>query len=496
MANLIQIKRSLNTAAPGSLANGEMAFTANGDVLAIGSNGGIVYIGGKRVPGTLTANQALVANSTSGIDQIKVGNLAFTGTTQTISANGGVGSAGYVLASGATGNVYWLNPATITTSPAGSNTQVEFNDSGAFGASAGFTFDKSANNLSVANSVLTTTVNATSFNTSGTTSNTLGVYPASNTTGTALGSTTQRWIINANTINTSGAATIGTTLSAGNTSVTGFVNATVSVNSALITAANAYVTDLYVTGNTSLGDSTSDRIAINGYISTNAIPSANVTNDLGTSLLRWKNVYSSAVIAGTGSFSGSVTVSGDLVVSGNVTTTNVNSVVISDPLIYLAGNNYTSDLVDIGFAGNYSPDGVQELHTGLFRDASDGVYKLFKGLTQELSGSATVNTADPTFAIATLNAYLQSGGLTSNGTNVTIAANSTLAVGITANTLSLSTALPTTSGGTGLNTFTSGDILVGNSSNLLSKLSVGTDGYVLQVSSGTVTWNTLDGGTF
>ena len=39
MANLIQIKRSLNTATAPSLANGELAFTANGDHLFIGSNG-------------------------------------------------------------------------------------------------------------------------------------------------------------------------------------------------------------------------------------------------------------------------------------------------------------------------------------------------------------------------------------------------------------------------------------------------------------------------
>ena len=68
MATLIQIKRSLNTAVVPSLANGEMSFTANGDILSIGSNAGIVHIAGKRFPGTLTANQALVANSSSGID--------------------------------------------------------------------------------------------------------------------------------------------------------------------------------------------------------------------------------------------------------------------------------------------------------------------------------------------------------------------------------------------------------------------------------------------
>ena len=40
MSNLIQIKRSLNTAVPTSLANGELAFTANGDVLYIAAGSG------------------------------------------------------------------------------------------------------------------------------------------------------------------------------------------------------------------------------------------------------------------------------------------------------------------------------------------------------------------------------------------------------------------------------------------------------------------------
>ena len=67
MANLIQIKRSTVTANPTSLANGELAFSANGDVLFVGSNSAVVPIAGKRTPGVLTANQALVANSSSAI---------------------------------------------------------------------------------------------------------------------------------------------------------------------------------------------------------------------------------------------------------------------------------------------------------------------------------------------------------------------------------------------------------------------------------------------
>ena len=39
MANLIQIKRSETTATPGSLANGELAWAANGNILYIGDFG-------------------------------------------------------------------------------------------------------------------------------------------------------------------------------------------------------------------------------------------------------------------------------------------------------------------------------------------------------------------------------------------------------------------------------------------------------------------------
>ncbi len=73
MANKIQIKRSTTNAAPTGLANGELAYTSNGEILFVGhpdGSTGSVPIGGKRFPGVLTANQALVANSSSLLDKI------------------------------------------------------------------------------------------------------------------------------------------------------------------------------------------------------------------------------------------------------------------------------------------------------------------------------------------------------------------------------------------------------------------------------------------
>jgi len=60
---------------------------------------------------------------------------------------------------------------------------------------------------------------------------------------------------------------------------------------------------------------------------------------------------------------------------------------------------------------------------------------------------------------------------------------------ITAPSLTLSsTALATTSGGTGLTSYTTGDLLYSSATNTLSKLAAGTDGYILTLASGVPSW--------
>ena len=128
--NTIQIKRSTSTATPASLNPGELAYsnaTGGSGVLFIGSTDGatVVPIGGVRTPGTLTANQALVANSTSGINQVTAANVS---VLSNLYVNGSVGTTGYVLFSGGgTTNTYWASPGSLTTNSASqytwSNTQ-------------------------------------------------------------------------------------------------------------------------------------------------------------------------------------------------------------------------------------------------------------------------------------------------------------------------------------------------------------------------------------
>lgn len=57
------------------------------------------------------------------------------------------------------------------------------------------------------------------------------------------------------------------------------------------TPGNGTFNDLVVKGNTTLGDTPTDNIAINGHITGNVTPFADVTYDLGEVALRWRHVY-------------------------------------------------------------------------------------------------------------------------------------------------------------------------------------------------------------
>lgn len=152
----MQILRSNTTATPGSLANGQLAYTSNGDILYIGSpatSTPVIPIGGKMYPGTLTANLALVANSTSGLNNIIVGTLTLQGNATTngsISANGSVGTGGQVLLSGGSGaNAYWGAGGGGGGTPGGANSQIQINESGTFGGTSALTFNVASNTFSI-----------------------------------------------------------------------------------------------------------------------------------------------------------------------------------------------------------------------------------------------------------------------------------------------------------------------------------------------------------
>ena len=555
MANLIQIKRSLTNANPTGLANGELAFTANGDILFIGSpNGSVVPIGGARTPGTLTANQALVANTTSGIDKIIVANLVPT----QIYANNSFGSNGQLLTSNGS-SLFWQ---TLPPGVVGSNTQIQFNDSGDLGANANFTFNKDTVTLTVG----TATVNSTNFSGTANNATNLGGLSAASYQTTAglsanvatltannstnLNGEPASYYTNATNLATgtvptarlgSGTANAvtflsgdqsyktavtsvasGNGLTGGPITTTGtlsvqagdgiisnsagvYVNAGtgVTVNStgvhigqAVAPSDNVSFADLTVTGNTLLGNSsTADVVSFIATVNTNIIPTANVSFNLGNTDNSWGYVYAGNVHSVFGYFTGTVEIGGDLIVTGNVVTQNVSSLIVQDPLILLAGNNTVSDLVDIGFVGQYY-DGSDVRHAGVVRHAADEKFYIFDNYLPDAATNNAIDTNDASFRLATLSSFIATTGLSSNATTLFINANSTVNVAISANSLTLSTALAGNSGGTGLATITNNAILVGNTSNGYTQLTLGSAGFVLQSNGTALVYDVLDGGTF
>ena len=545
MANLIQVKRSTTNASPASLTAGELAYsflnTSNSLFVGNTSAGGPIRIAGGNyiylhqsntsAPGTLTANAVVIVDGNSFISAWKTNSLTvgvdgetvaisnistFANTTQ---LGGSAGGANTELTSSWAVKTY-VDGKVSAAIPVLTNTYIGVGNSSSYlGGTAAFTFNSTTNILSVGNTTVNTQISQTAITTTATiaagNTTVTGFATISGTTNTAAlnvsgvtatGNTTVTGFVNASSYGTFGgtvnaaALNISGVTSSGNVTVTGFVN--VSSYGRFGGAVNA--TALNISGLT-----TSGNVTVTGFINSSSygtfggVVNATSFNSTGTATSTFaNNVTITGVVNATSINTGDLSVTGNLTVSGTLTTVNANNLTVSDSLIQVAvNNNITPDILDIGLYGNFGIDGVSgnHVHTGLFRDASDGIWKLFTNLAA--APTTTVDTSNATFTYATLKTHLQSGGsgaggLIANATTIAITANATLNVAIVANTLTLSTALNGASGGTGLSTYTAEDIIVANSTNGFRKLSVGTEGYILQVASGVVAWNTLDGGSF
>ena len=494
------------------LANEAMRIDPGANV-GIGTsspNAKLSVAGTANVSGVTTLGSSLTVDGNTTLNA----NVVFAAAAG-LSANGSYGTAGQVLVSN--GNaIYW------GTGTSGSNTQVQYNDSGVANASAGFTFTKTTNTLSVGNTV--SVGNAT-------------VFSSVNGSVVSVGNSTVNTTITAGAVSVSGVPLITNTAAynafaqiAGSTSFTGNntfggtntvinSNATLAgivyfnstVGTAIIPTANGTQDlgtannrwgKLYLAGATIVLGNTTISSSGDALTSNNIVVTANATvnNIVGTTTNISSNLaITAANIVATSSYLSvrDVAVSGNLTVSGTLTTIDTVNLQVKDSMIKLADQNTSTDTIEIGIYG-VSGNTTATYYSGLYRDHAAGslaspVFKLFASNTEP---TTIVDNTALGYALATLNSYLNSGAFVANSTAVNITANATVSSTIAANSMTLSTALAATSGGTGTASYTTGDILYASSTTALSKLSVAANGQVLQIVNNLPAYGTLDGGTF
>jgi hypothetical protein len=214
-----------------------------------------------------------------------------------------------------------------------------------------------------------------------------------------------------------------------------FITANTADNKA--TSAGIYANGAFAAANSAGVYANGAFAAANNEAGVNATQNTNITTAQNTATAAFIRANNSLDANNGGTIAGNLSITGNLSVLGNTFTVSSSQIVANDSLIILGAGNYTSDILDIGFAGHYN-DGVNA-HTGFIRDAGTKEYQLFEGYTQEIGANNNININDASFRIATLRANLKSQSITLNGqdlqTLVTNSYNAANAAFISANNI-------------------------------------------------------------
>ena len=283
------------------------------------------------------------------------------------------------------------------------------------------------------------------------------------------------------------------------------------------------------TGNTLDVVGTTNRITVNANdidIASTYVGQASITT-LGTiSTGVWQGSVIGSTYGGTGVNNGSstLTLGGNVTHSGAYTqtftaTANTNvTLPTTGTLATLAGTEtftnktLTSPTINGGTHTGITSLGIRSTGTGAFDLTIANSENLTAGRTLTVKVNDAARTVDLAGnltlagAFATSGAYSTTLTVTAN-TNVTLPISGTLATLAGTETLTNKTmstgstwngnVIGTTYGGTGLSTYTTGDLVYASAANVLSKLAIGTADQILMVNaSGVPVWGNIDGGTF
>jgi hypothetical protein len=438
MANTIRIKRRAtgNAGAPSSLENAELAYNEVDDVLYYGKGTG-------GAGGTATTVQAIAGTgayvSLSGAQTI-TGNKEFTGTVivPTPTANTHAATKLYVDSA-----VSAVSGSITVAGDSGSSQTVSLNDTLTISGGTGLS--------SIASATDTLTINLDS------TSVTAGSYG------------------NANTVATFTVDAQGRLTAAGNSAVSILSTQVSDFAESVQDAANTFV--IAGTGITKTYDDNANTLTITNAGVVSITGTSNEITVSGTGA----DPYTGAVTIGLPdnvTIGNTLTVTGDLIVNGNTTTLNTATLVVEDKNIVLANVDTPTDTTADGAGISVLGATTKTFNWVDATDAwtSSENLNLLAGKVFQIGGTSVLSNT-------TLGSGILNSSLTSVGTIATGVWNgTTVASGY---------------GGTGFNTYTTGDLLYSSATNTLSKLGIGSTGQFLKVVAGVPSWSdTVDGGTF
>ena len=567
---VLQVKRSSTTAIPGSLSNGELAYSGNGvsNSLFIGhpdGSTGVIRIAGGKYPylhqasvGTVTANAVVILDANGYTANVRSSGLFVSSSIASPVANATAAlitsispqANGTQLGAAAGGSntelvtsyaVKTYIDGQITINGVNTATAYTFTNTISFSANvniAGNTTSvlnigtTAAANLSAnattllfnANTAANGSINATAYSGTANNANNLGGTSLATLQGQITGNAATAYS-NATTY-ASNASNISTgTLAAAHLPA----NVVFWSNANYFTTKQFFDVGIQIVGNTTgmlhvgnsaanvVANSTEIRLHANNtdYLTINstAIQTGNSTvySTISQTLVNTSSlsvggqVSINATVASFGTVaniyapSADLTVSnintGNLNVTGTLTTIDTQTLQVKDNFVLVAdGNaNVATDAVDFGIYGVANTANVTSYY-GLGRVASGNYFQLFS--TTASPSNTTISGASTSALQAYLQPFGAGGAFVVNASAMALTANGTVSLSLTANTLSLTTALPSTSGGTGYGSYANGDILYASNTSYLSKLTLGGDGTVLQVQGTTLAWASLDGGTF
>jgi len=403
MASVIKIKRSTTPgSAPSSLAAGEIAVNIPDRLLFVGDGSSIYRIG---------AQYLSVANAAATYQTIATERAALANTNAYIATKVNTTTFNSALANTNSYIATKVNTTTFNSALANTNSWIISNRNDERAA------------LANTNAYIATKVNTTTFNSALANTNSYIAAQASritlvntNLTGT---NTALRTLISdrlqvANAVATyatkaspttsgvlahTGRATISTNLEvSGNTSVVGL-----KANNTLGTAGQVLKTN----GTSVYWDATGAQtqyLQVANAAALYAVKSSPSTSGFFNHTGRL-TVGTNLAVSGNTRISGSTIIDGDLTVEGAVTYISSSTLNVDDSLIKLSSNN-AADVVDTGFYSKYVVSATSK-YAGIFRDATDGVFKVFADSQSE--PGTTVNVSATGYTLAQLDAIIDGG---------------------------------------------------------------------------------------